>query len=124
MIGEIITGYAVNKGKQDPVLIQHRIRLFQSFLKNVQNHQILGGDHVFHLFVSEGAEWSQVMTNCESRLPQSLQSASAPAKKGKVPDPLFVKLENMTAAYKSGIKSIDGGQRRLIKKLKGKKVIG
>ena len=113
----------MNKGKQDPVLIQHRIRLFQSFLKNVQSHPILRGDHVFHLFVSAGAEWNDVMTSSASRLPVSLQTAQ-PAKKGKVPDPLFVKLENMTAAYKSGIKSIDQGQRRLIKKLKGKPMIG
>jgi hypothetical protein len=106
-------------GKQDPGLIQHRIRLFQSFLKNVQSHPILGADHVFHLFVSEGAGWNDLMTSSASRLPGSLQ-ASQPAKKGKVPDPFFVKLESMTLAYKSGIKSIDQGQRRLIKKLKGK----
>ncbi len=104
-------------------MIQHRIRLFQSFLKNVQSHPILGGDHTFHLFVSEGAEWNELMTSTQSRLPLSLQTSQS-AKKGKVPDPLFVKLESMTAAYKSGIKSIDQGQRRLIKKLKGKLVIG
>lgn len=123
-LGEIITGYAMNKGKQDPILIQHRIRLFQSFLRNVQNHPTLGSDHVFHLFVSgDGAEWSEAMNNAQSHLPQSLQSLQA-AKRVKVPDPLFVKLENMTAAYKSGVKSIDQGQRRLIKKLKGKGMIG
>ena len=121
--GEIITGYVVNKGRQDPVLIQHRIRLFQSFLKNVKSHPVLSGDHVFHLFVSEGAEWTEAMTSCESRLPESLQKSPA-NRKGRIPDPLFSKLEAMTAAYKSGIQSIDGGQRQLIKKLKGTTLIG
>lgn len=37
----------------------------------------------------------------------------------KVPDPLVMKLEEMTQKYREGIKSIEKGQAKLLKKLKG-----
>lgn len=113
-----MTGFAVNKGKHDPFLIQHRIRLFQAFLSNIRDHPTLASDHVFHLFVDANQDWADAITTIESRLPHSLRSGGA-LRKPKIPDPLFVRLEAMNVAYRAGIKSIEQGERRLLKRLKG-----
>ena len=44
-IASIISGYTGFKGKHDPFLIQHRTRLFQSFLMNLRGNTNLKGDH-------------------------------------------------------------------------------
>lgn len=129
----IISSYTGLKGKHDPFLIQHRIRLFQSFLRYLKNHPGLGGDHFFHLFISSESDWSNGITLIGSKLPHANAdsntlgsstgsgsgSGNATNRKCKVPDLMINKIEEMTKKYQMGIKSIDRGQQKLLKRLKG-----
>ena len=114
------------RDKHDPFLIQHRTRLFQSFLVNVRQHAVLSGDHFFHRFLDPelvGSNWSEGITAVLARLLDETDLMVAPAlsssEKGKIPDPLLVRLEDMTLKYREGIKSIERGQSKLVKRLKG-----
>ena len=103
-------------------MIQHRTRLFQSFLMNIQEHPILKYDHYFHRLIDselEGVTWSEGIVsipgdgNTNDIMTGSVSGC-------KVPDPLVMRLEEMTQKYREGIKSIERGQAKLLKRLKGR----
>ena len=119
-LASIISGYTGLKDRHDPFLIQHRIRLFQSFLLNIQEHPILRHDHYFHRFIDselEGITWSEGIAS----IPSDASTTSSSISGCKVPDPLVARLEEMTHKYRDGIKSIERGQAKLLKRLKGQK---
>jgi hypothetical protein len=109
------------KDKHDPFLIQHRIRLFQSFLINIRNNPILRGDHYFHRLIDSnliGSTWSEGITEIPGKLGNENFGLEG-GKGGKIPDPLVLRLEEMTQKYRDGIRSIENGQCKLLKRLKG-----
>lgn len=124
-VASIISGYTGLKGRHDPFLIQHRTRLFQSFLMNVRGNVCLRGDHYFHRLIDAslvGSAWSEGITAVPARLEiQGTATGGAEVNmKGKVPDPMAVRLEAMTEKYREGLKAIEKGQSKLLKRLKGR----
>lgn len=124
VLASIISGYTGLKGRHDPFLIQHRTRLFQSFLMNLRGSPYLRGDHFFHRLIDSsliGSAWSEGITMVPARLePHGTSTAGSEVSlKGKVPDPLVVRLEEMTEKYREGLKAIEKGQSKLLKRLKG-----
>lgn len=90
-------------------------------------HPVLRADHYFHRFIDEnlqGSLWSEGITTIPARLLEGIDPAenleNNSGKRGKIPDPLINKFEEMTKKYREGIRSIEKGQSKLIKKLKGK----
>lgn len=125
-LASIISGYTGLKDKHDPFLIQHRTRLFQYFLKNISTHPTLRADHYFHRFIDQslpGSLWSEGITTIPARLLEGIDPSSNlennTVKRGKIPDPLINKFEEMTRKYREGIRSIEKGQSKLIRKFKG-----
>lgn len=120
-VASIISGYTGLKGKHDPFLIQHRTRLFQSFLVNIRNNPILRGDHYFHRLVDStliGSAWLEGITAVPGKFGTEQQGT---IEASKIPDPLVLRLEEQTQKYRDGIKSIERGQSKLLKRLKGKR---
>ena len=120
-VASIISGYTGLKDKHDPFLIQHRIRLFQSFLMNIQDHPVLKYDHYFHRLIDpdlEGSTWSEGIASIPGDANTNPTSSSG-SYSCKVPDPLVLRLEEMTQKYREGIRSIERGQGKLLKRLKG-----
>ena len=90
---------------------------------NIQDHPVLKYDHYFHRLIDsnlEGSTWSEGIASipCDSIITQNSNGKSC--SNCKVPDPLIIRLEEMTRKYREGIKSIARGQAKLLKRLKGK----
>lgn len=91
---------------------------------NLQRHPVLRTDHYFHRLVDSilsGATWSEGITSVSDGGSGSGLNNLTEHGKGKVPDPLVAKLEEMTQKYREGIRSIERGQSKLLKRLKGKR---
>lgn len=91
---------------------------------NLSNNPVLRGDHYFHRLIDSelaGSTWSEGITAVPGKLGNELSSAAEGVKSNntKIPDPLLVKLEEMTQKYREGVKSIEKGQSKLLKRLKG-----
>ena len=101
---------------------------------NICRNATLLGDHYFHRFIDAdliGAAWSEGITAVPGKLdfeadesnesgPSASPSLYHSSSKGRIPDPLVLKLEDMTKRYREGIRSIEKGQSKLLKRLKGK----
>ena len=85
---------------------------------NIQDHPVLRFDHYFHRLIDsnlEGSTWSEGIAS----IPGDSSINPASTATCKVPDPLVTRLEEMTQKYREGIKSIERGQGKLLKRLKG-----
>ncbi len=88
---------------------------------NLQRHPVLRGDHYFHRLVDSnlsGATWSEGIASV-SEGGSGTNISEQIITKGRVPDPLVARLEDMTQKYREGIRSIERGQSKLLKRLKG-----
>lgn len=90
---------------------------------NIRNSPILRGDHYFHRLIDSnliGSAWSEGITAVPGKLGNELVGGGVEGgKSGKIPDPLVLRLEEMTQKYRDGIRLIEKGQSKLIKRLKG-----
>lgn len=66
-----------------------------------------------------GTAWSEGITVVPGKLGNEIGGGVEGNKGGKIPDPLVTRLEEMTQKYRDGIKSIEKGQSKLLKRLKG-----
>lgn len=86
---------------------------------------MLRGDHYFHRLIDSnliGSAWSEGITAVPGKLGNEFGNAGSAvegSKGGKIPDPLVLRLEEMTQKYRDGIRSIEKGQSKLLKRLKG-----
>lgn len=84
----------------------------------MQEHPVLKFDHYFHRLIDselEGATWSEGI----SSVPGDGGTSNSGGPTCRVPDPLVTRLEEMTQKYREGIKSIERGQAKLLRRLKG-----
>ena len=85
---------------------------------------MLRGDHYFHRLIDSnliGSAWSEGITAVPGKLGNEFGGGGVEGGKGgKIPDALVLRLEEMTQKYRDGIKSIEKGQSKLLKRLKGK----
>ena len=90
---------------------------------NLRDHPVLKGDHYFHRLISSefsGVSWSEGITSVSVGDFALDHLQHEQITKGKIPDPLVLRLEEMTQKYREGIRSIERGQCKLLKRLKGK----
>lgn len=93
---------------------------------NIRNNPILKGDHYFHRLVDStliGSAWSEGITSVPGKLGRGEQQGTS-VEVSKIPDPLVSRLEEQTQKYREGIRSIERGQSKLLKRLKGKRSEG
>ncbi|RUS24041.1 hypothetical protein BC938DRAFT_474215 [Jimgerdemannia flammicorona] len=87
--------------KDDPVMIEKRKRMLQSFLNRVANHPALSYEHVFHRFLETNVSWSEVLHSPPlSTVPRNLlqTTVNTGGKRSSRPTPIA---SNSTPVYSS-----------------------
>ncbi|KAJ3129141.1 Sorting nexin, cytoplasm-to-vacuole targeting pathway/endosomal sorting [Nowakowskiella sp. JEL0407] len=117
-----ISDYATKQGKakDDPVTIDKRKRMLETFLNRVAIHPVLRRDVVFHKFLEPGISWHEALTNAP--LPASLINKNKSALQKlteprtlRNPDRQFGAAEDYTLRFSSRTSHALNVERRLVK---------
>lgn len=101
--------------KETSRIIDHRVRGFAIFLRNVLAHPVLYQDHVVHLFLTEadGSGWKEEVLKYAPATIKALPASKLP----KVLDKSFDDLLSILTAFEENCKALEVSQKTSLRRL-------